>query len=195
MDGYVVSDPIPASRNAVARMFGRILLRALGWRIEGTLPAVPKFLVIGAPHTSNWDFVIGMAAKWSICIHASWMGKHTLFWPPLGWVLRSMGGIPIDRSASLGVVGEWIRAFDEHEKLVVGVTPEGTRKQVYEWKSGFWHIAKGAGVPIVLVYWDYKEKVFGLGPSIMPSEDKDEDLLRIKDFYRPYQGKHAQTVW
>jgi len=105
-----------------------------------------------------------------------------------------MGGIPIDRSASLGVVGEWIRAFDEHEKLVVGVTPEGTRKQVYEWKSGFWHIAKGAGVPIVLVYWDYKEKVFGLGPSIMPSEDKDEDLLRIKDFYRPYQGKHAQTV-
>ena len=194
MDWYVVSDPLPVSRNAVARVFGRLVLRALGWRIEGTLPPVPKLLAIGAPHTSNWDFVIGMAVKWSLCIRASWMAKHTLFRPPLGWVFKSMGGIPINRSTSLGVVGECIRAFDEHEKLVVGVTPEGTRKQVNEWKTGFWHIAKGAGVPIVLVYWDYEEKVFGMGPSITPSEDKDEDLTRIKDFYSQFHGRHVQIA-
>lgn len=194
MNEYVVSSKMPTGGNAFSRWLGRSVLRCGGWRIEGAFPDEPKILVVGAPHTSNWDFVYSMAAMFALGIRASWMAKHTLFWPPLGWLLRRYGGIPINRTAPHGVVEETVRAFRERQQMILGVTPEGTRRQVKEWKTGFYRIAERAQVPLALAYWDYDRKVFGIGPSFAASGDLDADMERIKTFYRTIRGKYGQMI-
>lgn len=194
MSGYEVSGSIPAGGNAFSRWLGRTVLRLAGWRIEGALPDAPKIMVVGAPHTSNWDFLYGMAVMFAIGIHASWMAKHTLFWPPLGWILRHFGGVATNRSAAHGAVEEIAGAFREREQLVIGVTPEGTRSPVTEWKTGFYRIAERAQVPMALASWDYEKKVFTLGPSFLPSGDMEADMERVKAYYRQFRGKYEQTI-
>jgi len=168
------------------------MMRVSGWGFEGALPDVPKVVVSVAPHTSNWDFVVGVMALWALDIQIKFIGKHTLFRGMFGRWMRSIGGIPVDRSASHGLVGEVVRSFSQTDRMVFALAPEGTRQLDKGFKSGFIHIADGAGVPIVLAYFDFRRKVVGFGPMITPSGDSDADLSRVLDFYRSIPGKYRK---
>lgn len=169
--------------NPLMCWFGKITLKLAGWRTEGEVPAARKSVMIVAPHTSNWDFPIGLMASFALRIKPYWIGKHTLFRWPLGPFFRMMGGIAIDRRASQKMVQRAIQAFKEHEEFLLVLTPEGTRKKVQEWKTGFYHIAKGAQVPIICAFLDYRRKVVGIGPVITASGNMEADVSRIKSFY------------
>ena len=170
---------------------GLMFLRILGWRVEGEIPPIKKFVMIAAPHTSNWDFPITLAVAFVLKIKIYWMGKAAMFRWPFGASLRWLGGIPIDRGQSHNVVEQSIQAFKNWEKLILVVPPEGTRRKVHYWKTGFYHIAVGAQVPIVMAYMDYQKKISGLGPLMQPSGDIEADMLKIKAFYAPFKGKNA----
>lgn len=163
-----------------------------GWRIEGALPDLPKFVLCVAPHTSNWDFVIGYAAKMAVGLRASWLGKHTLFRGVMGPLLRRMGGIPVDRRAPSGVVEQAAERFRGSEQLVLGVAPEGTRKRVARWKSGFYRIARQAGVPIVPVALDWGRKTIRIGAPFHPAAAEQTDLPALQTFFRTARGKRPE---
>lgn len=190
MELPALGEALPRRGNVFSRAVGTGILRAFGWRLEGTLPDVPKVLGIGAPHTSNWDFVFGIAAVLALGLRANWIGKHTLFRWPVGGLMRWLGGIPVDRTHAQGLVEQAVAMFDSRDRLVLGIAPEGTRKKVERWKTGFYHIAHGAGVPILPFYWDYRRKVLGFGPPLVPSGDLDADLERIYAFYTRVHGRH-----
>lgn len=170
------------------RALGRAYLRSAGWRIEGAFPADPKYVLIVAPHTSNWDFVVGVAVAFAVELRASWLGKHSLFRAPFAAFLRWLGGIPVNRSASHGVVGDCVRAFEAAPTLMLALAPEGTRKGVGQWKSGFYRIAVAARVPILPVGFDYREHVIRLMPLFHPSGDLDRDLPLIQALYEHVHG-------
>lgn len=169
---------------------GRTFLRLCGWRVDAARPTEKKFVVIAAPHTSNWDAVFMLAGTYVIGIRFAWMGKHTLFKPPQGWLFSWLGGLPVDRRAPGGVVGSMIDRFARTDEFILAVPPEGTRGKTEYWKSGFYHIAEGAHVPICLGYLDYANKVCGLGPMVMPSGDMRADMDRIRAFYADKRGKY-----
>ena len=180
-------------RNAVvAKAPGRFLMRSSGWRFEGTLADVPKLVVAVAPHTSNWDFVVGVAALWRLDLKLSFLGKHTLFRGWFGRWMRSNGGIPVDRSQAQGVVSESVAAFGAREKMVLAIAPEGTRQLDKGFKTGFLRIAREAKVPVQLAYFDFTRKVIGFGPLFFPSDDVDADIKKVLDFYRPIPGKYRK---
>ena len=186
------ADLIPRRGMRILKRLGTTVLRVMGWRIDGSLPNQSKFVVIAAPHTSNWDFVVGIAAAMALDVHAHWIGKHTLFRWPFGAIMEWLGGIPVNRSASSGLVDQIVERFAGSPSFVLGLAPEGTRKQVSRWKSGFYHIALGAGVPIVCGYFDFDARVVGIGPIIEPSGDYESDLDRIQQFYAPIRGKRLR---
>lgn len=167
-------------------------LRIFGWNCEGSLPDFPKYVVIAAPHTSNWDFPITMFMAFALRTKVYWMGKASLFKRPFGPVMRWLGGIPVDRSKSNNVVEQTIAVFNEHENLVIVVPPEGTRNKVSYWKTGFYHIAHGANVPIVLGYIDFQRKAGGIGPVVIPSGDIETDMYTICSFYAGVIGKYPE---
>lgn len=154
-----------------------------GWGFEGTIPNEPKFVMIVVPHTSNWDFIVGVEALFSIGFRISFLGKHTLFKWPLGLFMKWLGGVAVERSVSRDRVAETIAAFDSAESFILAVAPEGTRKPVKDWKSGFYHVAHGAHVPIVPVAFDYGRKVVRLYPPFWTTGDADGDIRRIKNQY------------
>jgi len=162
----------------------------MGWRFDLAFPDSAKFVVVVAPHTSDWDFVIVILTIVTLGIRTSWMGKHALFRWPFGGLLRWLGGIPIDRRASHGVVETMVDRFQRRPQLVLGIAPEGTRRKVGSWKTGFYHIALGAGVPIVPCYIDYARKVIGSGATLQPCGDLEADLLRLRSVYDGIRGKH-----
>jgi 1-acyl-sn-glycerol-3-phosphate acyltransferase len=170
----------------------KMLLRLFGWRAEGSLADTPKCVLVVAPHTSNWDFPVMLALAMALRIKTTWMGKHTLFRPPLGWFMRRLGGLPIDRGASHNVVEQAIGSFRERERMVLAILPEGTRKRTPYWKSGFYHIALGANVPIALGFADYRRKVGGIGRVFVPSGDVDADMALIRGFYSGMVGKRPE---
>ena len=176
--------------STVMRWTALAILKVGGWRAVGTIPTLDKYVGIAAPHTTNWDFV------WTICIALKlkvkvfWMGKNTLFKGPAGPIMRWLGGIAIDRSKSTNVVGQTIEAFNENEKLVIVIPPEGTRSRTKYWKTGFYHIAHGAGVPIALGFLDFELKMGGFGPIFVPSGDIEADMTLIKGFYKNVKGKY-----
>lgn len=172
-------------RRPIAERFGRLCLWISGWKVEGGVPEVPRAIVIGAPHTSNWDFVFFLMAALVFRLRIQWVGKHTLFRPPLGWFLRAVGGVPVDRRVPHGLVGETARKLREAEAMFLMIPAEGTRSWAPHWKSGFYRIAEQAQVPIVLGYLDYQRKVAGLGPTLTPSGDIGADMERIRAFYEP----------
>jgi 1-acyl-sn-glycerol-3-phosphate acyltransferase len=158
-------------------------MRLCGWRMEGSLPDLPKMVVTAAPHTSNWDFLVGLGAMYAAGFRVSFLGKHTLFRPPLGWFMRWVGGRPVDRSSSRGVVAETVAQIQAADRFILALAPEGTRKRVVEWRTGFWRVAKDANLPIVLGYFDYGTRTVGFGPMIWPGE-LESDLRAIQAFYR-----------
>ncbi|MEO7014517.1 MAG: lysophospholipid acyltransferase family protein [Dokdonella sp.] len=173
---------------------GRRLLGAFidlcGWKLVGEFPDVPRAVLIAAPHSSWWDGVWGLSIKTAIGIDVSFMGKRGLFVGPLGWLLRRLGGIPVERGATHGVVEQMSERLRQADSLWIGLSPEGTRKRVDKWRTGFWHIARAADVPIVLVYFHYPERTIGVGPLFFTTADVDADMQRLREFYAPWRGKN-----
>ena len=161
-----------------------VCLRLAGWQFEGEFPNRGKLVIVAAPHTSNWDFVIGMTGVFALGLDLHWMGKHTLFKPPFGGFMRWLGGLGIDRRAAHGVVEQVTEEFDRREQLLLVVTPEGTRSKVERWKTGFWHIARSAEVPIMLGGIDYARKRLLFGPVMHPGTSLEEDMTTILAYYR-----------
>jgi 1-acyl-sn-glycerol-3-phosphate acyltransferase len=177
------------------RALGRLILRIARWGFEGEIPNLSKGVIIVAPHTSNWDFVIGAAGMLVLDLELCYLGKHTLFAGPLGPMFRALGGIPIDRSQpGSGVVEEMAARFEQHDKLLLALAPEGTRKAVARWKTGFHRIARAAGVPIFAVTLDYGSRRICFGPLVTPSEDLEGDLRIFYDFFSAARGKRGQVA-
>lgn len=187
-----LGDQVPQHRNFFAKLLGKSILRFSGWRFDGQFPNLSKMILIGAPHTSNWDAYYGFAAVLAMGLRVNWMAKRSLFPKPLRGLLRALGGIPIDRSASQGVVYQTQAAFRDRSELVLVVTPEGTRKRVPRWKSGFYYMARQAGVPISLGFLDYGKKCLGFGPLITPGDDMENDFKTIQAFYAKVTARHPE---
>jgi len=171
----------------------RGLLRLSGWRLLGELPDVPKLIIIGAPHSSYWDGVFGLMMKIGLGADIKVMIKREVLDSPLGLVLRPIGMIGINRKAALNVVEQMVRRFADHPRMWLGITPEGTRKHVTHWKSGFLRIAREADVPILPLFLDYPTKTFILGTPLHATDDADADMARIRALFRGYRGKHRNT--
>ena len=180
--------------NTLVSWVGKTFLKVLGWRLEGSLPNVPKYVFIAAPHTSNWDFLIFLAVTFAFRMRCIWMGKQSLFRPPFGVLFTWLGGIPIDRSSSQSVVGQAVQAFQSREEIIMGISPGGTRKKTDHWKKGFYYVALGANVPLVFGFADYGRKVAGFGPTFMPTGDIQADMEIIRDFYKDIKGKFLENV-
>ena len=187
----VLGPSVPRRRSAALRAFGRLVLGALRWRVEGEVPDLPKFVIAVAPHTSNWDFVVGAATMFALDLRLAFIGKHTLFRWPFTGVLTWMGGIPVDRSASHGVVGEAVRAFAAVEQRVLAIAPQGTRRPGARFRSGFLRIAHDARVPVLLASLDYAERCVRLGPTLTPTDAIDVELARIEAFFATVRGKRS----
>jgi len=161
-----------------------------GWKIQGDWPALDKMVLVAAPHTSNWDGINMLAAAGYYRVRLRWMGKKSLTQGPFGWLIKWLGCVPIDRSKANDVVGAMAEAFAREERMVLAIPPEGTRSAVREWKSGFYHIAVGANVPIVLSVLDYGKRKVRLAAVVFPSGDYETDLKLIQAHYADAQGKH-----
>jgi 1-acyl-sn-glycerol-3-phosphate acyltransferase len=186
---FVMINKEGLSPNKLTYWLSSLYLKITGWRVEGKLPDIPKFVIIAAPHTSNWDFPITLAVAYALKMKIYWMGKAVMFRWPFGSLCRWLGGIPIDRSKSTNVVDQAVQAFQNMKNLIMVVPPEGTRKKVRYWKTGFYHIANGANVPIALGFLDYRRKAGGIGPLFFPTGDIDKDMRAIQAFYATITGK------
>lgn len=182
--------PLVPPQRRFSRWFGRTVLRLGGWRVVGTIPDLPKLVLIAAPHSSNWDGIWGMAAKMALGFDVRVLGKDSLFWWPLSIVLHRLGVIPLDRANPRGVVEQAVQLIGNSPKLWFALAPEGTRKPVKEWKGGFLKIAHGAGVPVLMAYFHYPERVIGIGPLFHPSGDMQADMAAVRQWYRPWQGRN-----
>lgn len=170
--------------------FSVITLKLTGWKVEGDSRTIPdKAMFVAAPHTTNWDLPYALMLAFKLRLPIYWMGKTSIFKFPFGGIMRWLGGIPVERSRSTNLVDAMVQRFQAEEKLLVVIAPEGTRKDVAEWKSGFYHIAHGADIPLVLGFIDYPNKRGGVGPLFQTSGDYEKDLLEIKAFYTPFRGK------
>ncbi|TWI05812.1 1-acyl-sn-glycerol-3-phosphate acyltransferase [Luteimonas cucumeris] len=191
--------PLPPSvprvkPNAFTRWLGRSILRLGGWRLVGALPDIPRLVLIGAPHSSNWDGVWGFAAKIALGLDVRILGKRQLFWWPLGPILRKLGVIEVDRAAAQGVVEQAAALIHSADRFWYGLAPEGTRKHVDRWKTGFWKIAKAANVPVLPAYFHYPDKIIGFGPVFELGDDMAADIARIQRWYAPWRGKNRDVV-
>jgi 1-acyl-sn-glycerol-3-phosphate acyltransferase len=170
------------------RLLFRFSLWILGWRVVGQLPDVPKFVIVGAPHTSNWDFVIFLVLAFILKGDLRYMGKKELFrWPYSGF-FHWCGGVPVDRSKPQGLVEQTVQAIQEADHFQLVITPEGTRSKVGEWKRGFYHIAKNAGIPIVAGYVDSRTKTCGIGPTFTLTDDIEADIKTMQAFFKDKVG-------
>jgi 1-acyl-sn-glycerol-3-phosphate acyltransferase len=180
---------VPRRGGALRAALGRAILRLLGWQPEGALPDLPKLMVIAAPHSSNWDFVIGIALVFALRLDARWVGKAELFRGPLRPLMRWLGGIPVDRHRPEGFVAQLVARFAEREQLLLAMAPEGTRKPVQRWKTGFYRAAVESGVPIVPGYFDNARKRVGFGPVFVPSGDAEADIAALRGFYGRFKRR------
>ncbi len=184
----------PAPSKGLFSEFVRVIciahLKLTGWRMQGDWPAIDKMVLVAAPHTSNWDGLQMLVAAGYYRIRLRWMGKKSLTTGPLGWIIKALGCVPIDRSQSNDVVKTMADAIGAANSMVLAIPPEGTRARVSEWKSGFYHIAVAANVPIVLSVLDYKRKTMSIAGVLYPSGDYEADLPVIRSYYADAVGKH-----
>lgn len=168
--------------------FSRFILKLFGWKVICTVPDYPKCLICVAPHTSNWDFVLGKFAYWSIGRQAGFLMKETWFFFPMKYLLRAFGGIPVPRKRGSSLSETIIKKFNSTDEMTLAITPEGTRSRVTEWRTGFLHIAYEAHIPIVLGAIDAEHKLIHLQESYVPTGDIDTDMRAIKDYYKQFKG-------
>jgi len=164
-------------------------MNVTGWKFVGHIPDIPKFIMIVAPHTSNWDFIVGVVARAALKLRVSWIGKQSLFKAPLGFIMRYLGGIPVYRDKKMGVVDQVAEAFNQSEKLILAITPEGSRSLRTKWKTGFYHMAQKASVPILPVAFDFSKKNIIFGEPVMTTEF-ESDIRKLNQFFSQAQGKH-----
>jgi 1-acyl-sn-glycerol-3-phosphate acyltransferase len=180
------------SQPALVQLAARALLKAFGWRSVFVPPPAPKGIIVVYPHTSNWDFIIGMLYKIAVGLPAYWMGKDTLFrWPVRRLFLR-IGGIPINRRERTGFVGALLAEFARHDWMWLAVAPEGTRSRTDHWKSGFYQIAVAGGLPVGLGYLDYATRAVGIDTYVTMTGDPPQDFARIRAFYADKHGRRPE---
>jgi 1-acyl-sn-glycerol-3-phosphate acyltransferase len=179
--------------NTLLRAFSVTYLKLTGWKVQGSLPPeCAKSVFIAAPHTSNWDLPNTLMVAFALRLNIYWMGKEQIFKPPFRGLMMWLGGIPVNRQQATNMVAASVEAIEAADgPLQLIVPPEGTRNKVRHWKTGFYYIALGAKVPIVMAYMDYDKKISGLGPVFVPSGDIEADMVKIKAFYAPFKGKNA----
>lgn len=183
-----MDDKTLISEDKIYNRFCRLMLRLIGWRLVGERPAFSKYIMIGAPHTSNLDFILFLLLIGGHNVQAKWVGKDTLFRGPIGKLATRLGGIPVNRRSSNGFVQQMISAFSQHDELVIAIAPEGTRSLTDSWKTGFYYIARGAEVPITLGFIDSSRKEVGFGPTLIPCGDLEADFEVIRQFYSEKVG-------
>lgn len=182
----------PIGGNRFTRWLGRRILSLLGWRIEGELPNVKKLVAAAAPHTSNWDFILAMSCILALGVKMSYLMKSEAFFWPFKSLFLTLGGIPIDRKSKADNVEQIVSWYDKSDYLWLGITPEGTRSKVKSWKSGFLRIADQAKIPVLLIGWDYPNKVLTLDQLWMVTGDHDADLEKIQTYMvSKYRGRNA----
>ncbi len=186
----VLGDALPRRGNWITYGISKAAFRLTGWRFEGTFPNLPKMVVIVAPHTSNWDFFVGLMAMFGMGMRGTFLGKHTLFRWPIGIFMRWLGGVPVDRSSSHNVVDQTVDYFRKRERMILALSPEGTRKKLPAWRTGFYYVAKGAGVPIVPVSFDYPKRLITIFAPLLPSDDKERDFRLLEGHYEARMAKY-----
>lgn len=174
------------------KIFSKTILKLAGWHVDVTLPEEKKFVMIGAPHTTNWDLPLGLLCFWSVQIHINWVAKKQLFIGPFDYFFRALGGMPVDRSKHTGFIQQIADMFEQRETMVFGITPEGTRSRTDYWKTGFYYIAMEARVPICMAYVDFPSRTIGFGQMLTPSGDIEKDFEIIKAFYKDKTGKFPE---
>jgi 1-acyl-sn-glycerol-3-phosphate acyltransferase len=174
--------------SGLLHLLTRFFMRLTGWRVDGTLPDLPKYLLIGAPHTSNWDFVLFLGVIFTLRANVKFMGKAELFHSPFGWFFRYCGGVPVDRKKSTGLVEQMVEACNKSDHFILTIAPEGTRHHVTEWKRGFYHIAVGAGIPIVMAIVDGRHKIVRVGRVFHPTGDIEADMKAITGMFAGVVG-------
>ncbi len=183
----------PGSGGPFRKWFARKIFNAIGWRFEGELPDSPKIIFAAAPHTSNWDFILVLLARWALGVNFSYLMKREAFIWPFGHFFIAMGGVPVDRKNSLGVVDQMAQWLEKNEKAWLAMTPEGTRSKVDKWKSGFLRVAEKTNVPIFLIGWDYPTKTFFLDGLWSRTGDDEEDLKNLRRYMlNKFSGKHME---
>jgi 1-acyl-sn-glycerol-3-phosphate acyltransferase len=185
-----LGDAVARRGNAISRTIALLAMRLSGWRIEGEFPNLPQFVVIVAPHTSNWDFFVGVMAMFAMGFRGTFLGKHTLFRWPAGAIMRWLGGVPVDRASPHNVVQQTVGHFYSRKQLLLAMSPEGTRKKLAAWRTGFWYVAKGAGVVIVPAAFDYPAKRIRIFGAVTLSDDIGADLLRLRSHFDARMAKH-----
>ncbi|MFM9945271.1 MAG: lysophospholipid acyltransferase family protein [Bacteroidia bacterium] len=173
-------------------LFILIFEKILGWRIVGKKPDFKKFVMVVAPHTSNWDFMVGSWARSSLRLNAWYVAKKELFVWPLGYLFRALGGFPVDRKKHTNLVDQIVEIFNSQTEFNITITPEGTRSYSPEWKTGFYQIALKANIPIQMVGFDYKKKLVALAEPFFPSGDLNKDMEMMKSYFRQFKGKYPE---
>jgi len=181
--------------SAFLRLISNSTMHLFGWKVEGTLPDLPKYVIIGAPHTSNWDFLLFLGVIFRLKVKARYMGKAELFRSLFGWFFYYCGGVPVERTKSQGLVEQMVEACEKAKQFILVIAPEGTRHGVKEWKRGFYHIAKGAGMPIVMAKVNGRQKTIHVGQVFHPTEDMETDMKSIQDAFKGIVGVHPQKKY
>jgi 1-acyl-sn-glycerol-3-phosphate acyltransferase len=181
---------LPRRGNALSKGLARGLLTLSGWRVDGEFPDRAKMIAIVAPHTSNWDFVVGILVVFALGLRVRFLGKHTLFNPWLGWLMRWLGGTPVVRDTPQGAVADAAEMIHSEERVLLGIAPQGTRKRGTPWRSGFYNIALAAKVPILPAAFDFGRKSMRLFPLFEPSGDYEVDLAQLHALYRDVRGRN-----
>lgn len=177
----------------MGKLLSRWILKLLGWKITGYPEHPPKKILIAVgPHTSAWDFPLGLLTRSALGVDIRFLGKHTLFRPPLGWLFRWLGGYPVDRTRRGNLVDAVVDIFNAKENFIISIAPEGTRQKVDRLKTGFWWMAKKAGVPILVCRFDFGNRTVAFGPLITPGEDLEADVKTITDLFRSVRGKRPE---
>src|SRR5690606_16874637 len=185
-----LSPSVPQLKSHFGRRLARWFIGICGWKLVGEFPDVARLVLIAAPHSSWLDGFWGLLIKIAIGIDISFMGKRELFVGPLGWIVRQLGGIPVERGSPHGLVQQMAARFQRGYPPRLRIAAAGTRKAVKKWRTGFWHIARAADVPILPIYFHYPERTIGVGPLFVTSGDLDVDLQRLRYFYKPWQGRN-----
>lgn len=182
--------PQSTPKYTFSQRLARGILKLFGWEATGAFPDLPKYVLVGAPHTSNWDFPLAMLLMYAGGVRFNWIGKDSLFRSPLGGFFRGMGGIPVKRDRNSNFVSQIVDAFNRSTHLIIAIAPEGTRSLATRWKTGFYYMALGARVPLVLGFVDYARRQVGVGPVIYPSEDIEATFAELRAFYSAKSGKY-----